>query len=47
MAESRYQIIPCEDEGAEGLSVIWDRLEEQVIDVIDARIAAKYVEDDL
>ena len=43
----RYQIIPCEAEGAEHLAVIWDRIEKQVFDVIDARDAAKYAENDL
>lgn len=41
----RYLIIPCESEPA--LAVIWDRLEEQVFDVIDSREAAKHVEDAL
>lgn len=34
MSESRYVIIPCEAEPS--LAVIWDRLEGQVFDVIDA-----------
>ena len=45
--ESRYSIIRCESPGAEHLAVIWDRLEEQVLDVIDAVQAAKYARDDL
>lgn len=46
MTEDRYQIIPCEAEGAEHPSVIWDRLEEQVVDVIDAAEAARYAAPD-
>lgn len=46
VTEDRYQIIPCEAEGCEGLAVIWDRLEEQVIDVIDAAEAARYAAPD-
>lgn len=34
---SRYLIIPCEADGCEGLAVIWDRQEEQVVEVIDVR----------
>jgi len=41
----RYLIVPCED-GRGDLAVIWDRLEEQVIDVIDARQSARYAEED-
>lgn len=37
----RYLTVPCEN----GLKVIWDRLEEQVIDVI-APAAARYAEED-
>ncbi len=44
IAASRYLIGPCEAEA--GLAVIWDRLEEQVIDVIDARQSARYAEED-
>ncbi len=40
----RYLIVPCEAPGS-SLSVIWDRLEEQVVDVIDAT-AARYGEED-
>ena len=36
VAASRYLIVPCEADGCGDLAVIWDRLEEQVIDVIDA-----------
>ena len=39
IAAHRYLIVPCEAEA--GLAVIWDRLEEQVIDVIDARLSAR------
>ncbi len=44
VAANRYLIVPCEAEG--GLAVIWDRLEEQVIDVIDARQSARYADED-
>ena len=44
IAASRYLIVPCEAEA--GLAVIWDRLEEQVIDVIDARSSARYAVED-
>jgi hypothetical protein len=44
IAASRYLIVPCETEA--GLAVIWDRLEEQVIDVIDARLSARYADED-
>lgn len=44
VAANRYLIVPCEAEA--GLAVIWDRLEEQVIDVIDARLSARYAEED-
>ena len=43
---SRYLIVPCEAEGCGDLAVIWDRLEEQVIDVIDARASARYSDED-
>lgn len=43
---SRYLIVPCEAEGCGDLAVIWDRLEEQVIDVIDASASARYSDED-
>ncbi|MGV3580467.1 hypothetical protein [Brevundimonas sp.] len=43
---SRYLIVPCEANGCGDLAVIWDRLEEQVIDVIDARASARYSDED-
>lgn len=43
---SRYLIVPCEATGYGDLAVIWDRLEEQVIDVIDARASARYSDED-
>jgi len=43
---SRYLIVPCEAEGCGDLAIIWDRLEEQVIDVIDARASARYSDED-
>lgn len=42
----RYLIVPCEADSHGGLAVIWDRLEEQVIDVIDARQSARYADED-
>ena len=46
VAASRYLIVPCEAEGCGELAVVWDRLEEQVIDVIDARLSARYADED-
>ena len=46
VAASRYLIVPCEAAGSEDLAVIWDRLEEQVVDVISARAAARYSDED-
>jgi 3-mercaptopyruvate sulfurtransferase SseA len=46
VAASRYLIVPCEAEGCSDLAVIWDRLEEQVVDVIDARSPARYSDED-
>ena len=46
VAASRYLIVPCEAAGSEDLAVIWDRLEEQVIDVISARAAGRYSDED-
>ena len=43
---SRYLIVPCEADGSGDLAVIWDRLEEQVVDVIDARASARYSDED-
>ena len=43
---SRYLIVPCEAEGCADLAVIWDRLEEQVVDVIDAKACARYADED-
>jgi hypothetical protein len=45
VAESRYLIVPCEGRSKD-LAVIWDRLEEQVVDVIDRRAAARWTEED-
>ncbi|RZJ93860.1 MAG: hypothetical protein EON88_13690 [Brevundimonas sp.] len=47
IAASRYLIVPCEAPGSQDLAVIWDRLEEQVVDVIDARAAAHYSDEDM
>lgn len=46
VAAERYLIVPCEADGCADLAVIWDRLEEQVIDVIDARAIARYADED-
>lgn len=46
VAANRYLIVPCEAAGCSDLAVIWDRLEEQVIDVIDARASARYSDED-
>lgn len=46
VASSRYLIVPCEADGCGDLAVIWDRLEEQVIDVIDAKSSARYADED-
>ena len=46
VAASRYLIVPCEADGCGELAVVWDRLEEQVIDVIDARLSARYADED-
>lgn len=45
-AASRYLIVPCEADGCGDLAVIWDRLEEQVVDVIHARAPAGYADED-
>lgn len=42
----RYLIVPCEASGCGDLAVIWDRLEEQVIDVIDAGSFTRYSDED-
>lgn len=41
----RYMIVPCEAEG--DLAVIWDRQEEQVVDVISASASTRYSEEDV
>ncbi|HZV85877.1 MAG TPA: hypothetical protein VFF48_12905 [Brevundimonas sp.] len=43
---NRYLIVPCDADGCDGLAVVWDRLEEQVIDVIDAGLSARYADED-
>ena len=43
---NRYLIVPCEADGSSDLAVIWDRLEEQVVDVISAAAIARYSEED-
>lgn len=40
----RYMIVPCEAEG--DLAVIWDRQEEQVMDVISASASSRYSDED-
>lgn len=34
VAARRYLIVPCEADGCADLAVVWDRLEEQVVEVI-------------
>lgn len=46
VSASRYMIVPCEAEGCGDLAVIWDRLEEQVVDVISAATSARYSDED-
>ena len=46
VAAQRYLIVPCEAEGCEDLSIIWDRLEEQVVDVISAAALNRYTDED-
>ena len=41
----RYMIVPCETES--DLAVIWDRLEEQVVDVVSAAASARYSDEDI
>ena len=43
---NRYIIVPCEADGSSDLAVIWDRLEEQVVDVISAAASAGYSDED-
>jgi hypothetical protein len=43
---SRYMIVPCEADGCGDLAIIWDRLEEQVIDVISASASRRYSDED-
>ncbi|MGK2256440.1 MAG: hypothetical protein ACI8Y6_001748, partial [Brevundimonas sp.] len=38
---NRYIIVPCEADGSSDLAVIWDRLEEQVVDVISAAASSR------
>jgi len=45
IAANRYLIVPCEADGHTDLAIIWDRLEEQVVDVISAA-TARYAEED-
>lgn len=45
-ATDRYLIVPCEADGCADLAIIWDRLEEQVVDVIAAAGAARYTDED-
>ena len=44
---SRYIIVPCEAGGSSDLAVIWDRLEEQVVDVISAATSSRYSDEDM
>lgn len=36
----RFLFVPCEN--ATGLAVVWDRVEQCVVDVVDAQLAADY-----
>lgn len=47
VAASRYLIVPCEADGCGDLAVIWDRIEEQVIDVVSAAASARWSDEDL
>jgi hypothetical protein len=42
----RYLVVPCEADSCRDLAIIWDRLEEQVVDVIAAGAAARYSDED-
>ncbi|MBN9465375.1 hypothetical protein [Brevundimonas sp.] len=42
----RYIIVPCEADGSSDLAVIWDRFEEQVVDVISAAASSRYSDED-
>ena len=42
----RYIIVPCEADGCADLAVIWDRREEQVVDVVSAAASARYSDED-
>ena len=44
---NRYIIVPCEADGSSDLAVIWDRLEEQVVDVISAAASSRYSDEDM
>lgn len=47
VADGRYLIVPCEASGCSDLAIIWDRLEEQVVDVISASASAHYSDEDM
>lgn len=47
MAAQRFLVVPCEAEGHADLAVIWDTLEQEVVDVVDARDAERWTEGDL
>lgn len=42
----RYLTVPCDGDGCHDLAVIWDRLEEQVVDVIQLAGRPAYSEED-
>ena len=42
MSSDRFIIVPCEAPEAEGISVIWDREAEQVIDVMTPEEVTAY-----
>ena len=45
VAQNRYLIVPCEGRSSD-LAVIWDRLEEQVVDVVNLKAAPRWTEED-
>jgi len=47
VADGRYLIVPCEASGCSDLAIIWDRLEEQVVDVISAAASSHYSDEDM
>lgn len=44
---TRYLVVPCEAPDCRDLAVIWDTVEEQVVDVLTLDAARRYTGDDL